>query len=130
MTEQLQIWKDITDNITLIIGTLSGGLVGVLIGLFQARYQFKQTKYKEMAGLRRDAIKNYVSEIYDHLNIYIGASEEERRKSRSRLLIAQAILLPLLKGSDKEELIKLTEKTLYSTPSHKDIEQLLKSLKY
>lgn len=127
---QLQLWKEITDNIALIIGTLSGGVIAIVVGAIQARTQLKQTKIANTISLQKEAIKDYFEALYNLLRSQKEKPENDTNFLENHLLIKQSSLLPLFEPQQKELLLDLTENAISKTATEETINAVLKSLKY
>ena len=111
-TEQLQLIKDITSNISVIVAALIGAFTTVIISVVQAKYKSKQSKYEKIFDSKKEAIENYLKCYY---TVRSNANTDEHWMKKFNLHESEGKLMLYLSKEERELLRNATSNMLYNS---------------
>jgi type III secretory pathway component EscS len=124
----LQIIKEISSNVAVIVAALIGAVITIITAHVQAKWKFKENNF----ALKQTTINEYFESLYSFLGDGIYQPARLRNSMYSNLKTKESYLLPFLKEAQQKELIGITFDANYGNLSICDarIASLSSSLRY
>ena len=113
--EQLQLIKDITSNISVIVAALIGAFTTVIIGVIQSKYKAKQSKYEKIFDSKKEALEDYLKCYY---SFEAKSNSDEKWTRKFNLKESQGKLMLYLSKEERELLKNATTNLLYNSKTN------------
>ena len=113
--ERLQLIKDITSNISVIVAALIGAFTTVIIGVIQSKYKAKQSKYEKIFDSKKEALEDYLKCYY---SFEAKSNSDEKWTRKFNLKESQGKLMLYLSKEERELLKNATTNLLYNSKTN------------